>query len=223
MKNNWSSVAAQTISVIWHPLFFYFFMVLLLTWMAPDLFVEFGREDFVKFLILNGVYTVLFPALGIFLLYKLNFIESLEMEDSQERIGPFIVTAVFYSWTFINLRNTAFLPDIILLSLLGVLISLYLGFFINLFDKISIHAMAVGGMLAFSWLLLGHDLVESPVLSLGFTYLQFHAGFVFILSVLLVGLVCWARLQLKKHSMQQVAAGLMMGVFGFFVAAQFYP
>lgn len=223
MKNKPASVAAQSISVLFHPLFFYFLMVLLLTGMAPDLFVEFGREDFVKFLLLNGVYTVLFPALGIFLLYKLNFIKSLEMEDSQERIGPFIVTAIFYSWTFINLRNTPFLPDILLLSLLGVLIGLYLGFFINLFDKISIHAMAVGGMLAFSWLLMGYELIESPVLSLGFIYVQLHAGFVFISSVLLVGLVCWARLQLKKHSMRQVAAGLMIGFFGFFIAAQLYP
>lgn len=222
MKKNWQSVAAQALSVLCHPLFFFFLMVLLMTWMAPELFVEFGRQEFTKFLILNGLYTVLFPALAIFLLYKLNFISSLEMEDSSERIGPFIVTAVFYSWTFINLRNTAFIPDLLLLSLLGVLIGLYLGFFINLFDKISIHAMAVGGFLAFSWLLLGNELVESPVLGLGFIYLQFHGGLVFFLSVVLAGLVCWARLQLNKHSAQQVAAGLMIGIFGFFVAAQFY-
>ena len=222
MKKNWPSLAAQIVSLLFHPLFFYFIMVVLLTWMAPELFIEFNQKDFIKFLILNGVYTILFPALGIFLLYKLNFIKSLEMEDPEERIGPFIVTAVFYSWTFINLRNTAFIPDILLLSLLAVLIGLYLGFFINLFDKISIHAMAVGGMFAFSWLLLGSELIESPVLSLGGLYAQLHSGLVFIFSTLLAGLVCWSRLYLGKHNMQQVASGFMMGIFGFFVAAQFY-
>ena len=222
MSSNLSSGVAQALSIVFHPLFFYFFMVLTLSWMAPDMFIEFERKDYTKFWILNGVYTVIFPGLSIFLLYKLTFIKSLQMDDSQDRIGPFIVSAIFYSWTFINLRNTAFIPDTLLLALLGVLIGLYLGFFINLFDKISIHAMAVGGMLSFCWLLLGNDLVESPILSIADIYFRFHAGWVFLVAVSLAGIVCWARLHLKKHSLQQVASGLMMGVFGFFVSAQFY-
>ena len=68
------------------------------------------------------------------------------MKDSKERIIPLMISMIFYFWTYWVFKN---LDSVFILRvmLLGNFWGIILLFLINIFLKISMHAMAIGGML----------------------------------------------------------------------------
>lgn len=221
-KRNIVYYLAQFISLIIHPLFLYFFMLLTVMTFLPFLFYNMDTQAQNKMLILNAIYTILFPSVAIFLLYKLELIGSVQMDNSKDRIGPYIASAIFYSWTYINLRNSPLMPEIMTTALLGVLIGLYLGFFINNFDKISVHGMGTGGLLAFTWLLnLEYGSERLFQLNVGGLMYGIYPSALFVFAIISFALVAWARMYLKKHNLRQVLTGNLLGIFGFYMAQVF--
>jgi hypothetical protein len=210
---------AQAISVICHPLLMVTYMLLLLLLVNPYLFgVNNVAES--KVLIARVFASSFFlPAIAIFLMQRLGMIQSLEMHDKQERIGPFIATGIFYIWVFLSVKNDNNMPTAFLIAVLGATIGLFACFLINLFFKISLHATGIGGfigMVLITMWLYSFGMIPMNVPFLGASNVSINL--VLIISIVLAGLVGSARLLLGAHHPRELYAGFALGLFAQYVA-----
>lgn len=159
--------------------------------------------------------SVLLPLVGILMLRFLGFIETMEMKNKTERIGPFIIIAVCYIWLYLNIRSNNAVPLAYNMFVLGSIISLFLAFFINNFDKISLHAVGMAGFVMGFFIVSG--LFGQSFIQLGFgnfgTF-RLHLVLVGSLLILFTGLVCSARYFLSAHNMREITGGLIIGILG---------
>ena len=190
------SIIAKIISYLFHPLIIATWAVALLIWTNPVLFL--GSSPKMAFLLVF-INTFCFPAIAILLMKQLGFIESFEMPDNKQRIIPLVAAIIFYVWAYMAVRKQAF-PYTYTLFMLGTVISLLISFVVNVFQKLSLHMVGVSGFMMFMMLLI--------------MYSQTDASYLFIGSVLLVGLVATARLYLGAHSFREVNTGFLVGIFG---------
>ena len=158
---------------------------------------------------------VVLPIVSILMMRFLGFLSTLEMKDSKERIGPFIVVSVCYIWLFLNIRQNNVVPEAFSIFVLGAIISIFLAFFINLFEKTSLHALAMAGfvmgLIIFSNQYgQGHIYIESGLLG-NFTI---NNIFLIAFSIFLLGLIATARIYLKSHSLREVLGGALIGLVG---------
>lgn len=216
MNNPPLRFAAHVVSVVCHPLFLLMYALLLLAWANPYMFGE-GSFEKVMTDINNQVmfmkifiFTVAFPLFAILIMRGLNLIESFEMKDQKERIGPFIVTGLMYIWVFYNLKQQS-VPAALKTFALGATIGLFSAFIINLFSKISIHTVGMGGFLGM------------VVIIMNKSYSEFYGDLraVFLLTILLCGLVGTARLILRAHQPNDVYGGYFVGLASQLVAIRF--
>lgn len=203
---------AQVFSYLFHPLFIVTYVLLLLMWVRP---YDFGSSSFSGAVALNDVMlirvffsTALLPGLAVIMMKFLGLIETLQMRDKQERIGPYIATGVFYLWIFINIRINPAFPLYFKVFMLGSTIGLFLAFFINLFSKISIHAVAMGGLLGLVFLGL---------------FIADFSNFFFLaqLLILVIGIVGTARLILNAHEPTDIYGGYLIGFLAQLIALYF--
>lgn len=213
----WLRLVAQIISVVFHPLFIFAYMYLLLAWVNPAIF---GKPNLGLILASKSVHLELFlrtlmtmiglPLLAIALMRGLNMISDITIPDRQERIGPYIVVGLSYIVSFVQINNIPMVPVQVKIFVLGATIALFTAFIINLFSKISIHAVGMGGMIA---------MVMMSVLSVPYNYeSNLH---VLPIAVLVAGLVGTARRILGAHEAGDIYGGYFIGFFAQFVALQF--
>lgn len=215
---------AQVISVIFHPLLILTYMLVLLLLVNPYLFgVNSIGEKTSKVLILQIFLSTFFiPAFSVVILYFLGMIKSMEMEDRQERIGPYIITGILYLWTFRNFLDNSTIPTAYTTFVLGATIGLFVAFFINIFSKISAHAVGMGG-------LLGMVVITMLLFSYGtftinsslFGTWQLNMNIVLLISILISGLVGTARLIMEAHEPQDIYGGFLVGFATQFIALRF--
>lgn len=199
---------ARTISYLGHPLLVLTYVLLLMLIINPFAFGahRMGDQRTVVLLLYVVSTTFLIPGLGVSLLKPLGLVKSLEMRDKQERIGPYIITGIFYLWMFKNFMSGA-VPLLFAKFVLGATIGLFFAFFANIFFKISAHATGMGGfvamvlLLAFEW--SGASLDAGPFL------LSLNVLLAFV--ILLAGLVGAARLSLGAHSQAELWQGYAAG------------
>ncbi len=214
-------IAAQIISIIAHPLLMLTYMLLLLLLVNPYLFGVNSIGDLEsKKLILSVFFTsFLLPAIAIFLMRKLDLISSIEMRDKKDRIGPFIVTVIFYMWVFQNVLKNNDMPTAFLIAVLGTTIGLCLSFFINLFFKISLHATGIGGyigmVLIIMWL-YSYGTFDMWLPFVGSCSVSINL--VLIASLFIAGLIGTARLGLGAHTSKELYAGFALGIICQYVA-----
>jgi membrane-associated phospholipid phosphatase len=155
--------------------------------------------------------TFLLPGVGVALMKMLGLIKSFEMEDAKDRIGPYIVTGIFYLWLFKNLWSGGGAPWLYVVFTLGAALGLFLAFFINNFTKISAHATGVAGfatlalLAAFEW---SGTYITLPLFG---GSLQVSLWAVAVLCIVFAGLVGTARLALGAHTQLDVWRGYMAG------------
>ncbi len=192
---------ARILSFLGHPLLILTYMLLLLLAINPYAFSARNITDHRAMLLLISVFTTTFllPGFGIALLKPLGFIRSLEMESNYERIGPYIITGVFYLWLFKNLFSGTQIPSLYAVCVLGATVGLFFAFFLNIFTKVSAHATGMGSLVAMvllttvEWHGLGLAL---PMLG---GSLQLSLTVLLGCTVLFAGLIGTARLALKTH------------------------
>jgi hypothetical protein len=204
---------AKIISFVGHPLWVLSYILLFLLLLNPFAFGIRDISDSRAMILLVSVFmtSFLIPGFGVALMKPLGLISSLEMRDKQERIGPYIVSGVFYLWLFKNLLSGGIVPVLYTKFVLGATIGLFLAFFINIFTKISAHAVGMGGFVAmllvtqFSW--------RSAMLALpiGQSALVLSPVVVVMLGCLLAGLVGTARLALDAHTPADLYRGYAAG------------
>lgn len=132
--------------------------------------------------------------LSVFLLRKV--IKSLEMTQTQERVIPFMVTAVFYFFSYYTLHKLS-APGFISAYILGASVIVLLIAVISIWWKISAHMAGIGGM-------VGMILALSDVYSV-------YNPFFFMEAIVIAGFIGSARLYLKAHDLKQTALGFVMG------------
>jgi len=213
---------AKVVSTLFHPLLMLTYMLILLLLVNPYSFGvnQIGEQSSLIWLIFLS--TFMMPAFSVLMMKFLGMVESLELKSNQERIGPYIITGVFYLWIFINFKNNTRIPLAYTSFVLGSTIALFIAFFINIFSKISAHAVGMGGltgMIAITMLLFNYDsfTVEVPLLGI----LQLSMNCVFMAVIVLAGSVGTARLLLKAHEPKDLYGGFLVGFSAQFIALQF--
>ncbi|MBK7008600.1 MAG: hypothetical protein IPH94_02505 [Saprospiraceae bacterium] len=216
-------LAASFFSYLFHPLFLAAYFLLLVYWVNP-VFLDFSDRHS-SFLIIFSLLTstILFPGVAIFLMKGLKLIDSIQMRDKKERVGPLIVTGLFYIWVFLNLKNNSLVPEYMSFFMLGASIALFFGFFFTLFLKVSLHTIGMGALTTAFFLMKNRYAFEDVVLPWGNSHsLIIDTNLVFILLLLISGWVATCRLWLKAHTLKQIYAGFLMGVVAMTIAYFIY-
>jgi hypothetical protein len=213
------STLARLISYLFHPLFILTYLLLLLLWLNPYLFGANSIDSPIgKELILRIFLSSCFiPGVAVLMLRFTGLLKSLEMPDKQDRTGPLIITGMFYVWLFRNFLDNTQIPALLSSFTLGATLGLFLAFFINIFSKISLHTVGIGGVLGAVALLWGAypdylSRAEHPLL---------HTEFLFPTLLLLAGAVGSARLYLGAHRPADLWGGYLVGFAAQLVAARF--
>ena len=211
---------ARIISILFHPLLIVTYMLVLLLLINPYLFgVSRVGDQANKLLILQVFLSTFFiPAFAVAMLRFMGMIESMEMKTRQERIGPYIITGIFYLWMFRNFLDNSQIPTAFTSFMLGATIGLFLAFFINIFTKISAHAVGMGGLLGMvviTLLLFSYDTFS---MNLPFGVFEVSMSAVLAIAVLLAGLVGTARLLLQAHEPMDLYGGYLVGFSAQFIA-----
>ena len=214
---------AQVISFIFHPLLIVTYMLVLLLLVNPYLFGVSSIGDRASKLLILQVFlsTFFIPVVAVAMLLFTGMIQSFEMKSRQERIGPYIITGIFYLWMFRNFLDNPSIPTAFTCFLLGATIGLFFAFFVNIFSRISAHAVGVGGLLGMvviTMLLFSYD--TFTILSPRGT-LEVGMSTILLLAILIAGLVGTARLALQAHEPMDLYGGYLVGFASQFMALRF--
>jgi hypothetical protein len=143
------------------------------------------------------VITAFFPAITVFLLWRLQFAESIYLRTQKERIIPFVASIIYFFWAFWVSRNLPGTPPAMTFFFLGVFLSTSAALMANNYFKISLHGLGVGGAVAFM-ILLG--MVTSEPM-----------GKIISLTTIITGMVATSRLIVSDHHPMEVYWGLIVG------------
>lgn len=202
-------IAANVISVIFHPLLLTTYMVLLLGTFFPALLMIAPQYLRVMIAFIFG-FTFVLPVVNLIMFRVFGTISSYTLENRAERIVPFIAIALIYLVTaflfFFKLRFSSNFNYLLLIIALLVVATVVLNFFL----KVSVHALAAWGGIGI--LLPLNKAVEQPDL------LWPTAG-----AILAAGFVMAARLYLNAHTPREILVGSITGFsIGFFGVLYFF-
>lgn len=211
---------AHFFSIVGHPLLMLTYSLLLLLALNPYAFSVRSLTDKPAMLLLISVFTTSFvlPGFGVALLKPLGLVKSLALADKQERIGPYILSGVFYLWLYKNLASGGQAPALYTTFVLGATIGLFFAFFVNIFTKISAHAVGMGGLIAMLLMtgsVWGDTVFNIPMFG---GAVQLSLNVVIALAVILAGLVGTARLALGAHTPADLYRGYAAGFVAMLLA-----
>ncbi|MEM6380185.1 MAG: hypothetical protein AAF705_18470, partial [Bacteroidota bacterium] len=213
---------AQFISIVLHPLLMMTYMLVLLMLINPYLFGVHKVSSNVPFILYIFFSTFLLPAFAAFLMKQLDFIKSIHMEDKMERIGPYIITGTIYLWMFRSFLDNPQIPSAYTMFILGSTIGLFIAFFINIFSKISAHAVGMGGLLGMVVISLYQFSYGDFIVNLSsLGVYKWTMNGVLMTTIVLAGLVGTSRLLLNAHEPKDLYGGYLVGFAAQFVALWF--
>ena len=217
-------VFAKMISVVAHPIFITGYVLLFLIYNNPYIFGFYGEKARGLIIISALSVSILFPVIAILLMRATGLISSLEMKDKRERIGPLIATGIFYMWLYINIRTNSQVPEAFSFFMLGATISVFMALIFNIFSKISLHTIGMGGLLAGMLIIItkwsyGWTDIEVPWLGFG---CMFSDRFILICCILLAGITGTSRLYLGAHRNDEIYGGYLVGIFAQMAGFIFY-
>jgi hypothetical protein len=188
--------AAKIISFAFHPLLIATYLVIVLGKFFPAMLMI-GPDH--VWLIASFVFgfTFVIPAVNLLLFRYLGSIQSLTLESRRERILPFIFISMMYALVaFLFYTKLPFSANfnklMILVAALVVMATL-----ITFFYKVSVHSLAMGGLVG----------ILFPLLKFAPALLWPTA-----LAVAVTGLVISARLLLGAHTPRETLAGSIAGI-----------
>lgn len=199
--------AARLISLLFHPL--WVMTAALLIFLAADPYA-FGTDRVVErmpLLLATAGTTILIPGIAVVMMRFLGLVDDLEVRDRMQRVGPYLVAGIFYTWMTRNFLGNPDVPPLFGAVSLGCTLAIFLGFAVNVVFKVSLHTAGAAGMTAILLLLWMH--VPDASISVG----PFRVGLatLLFLSVPVAGLVGSARLALGVHRPAEVGWGYVLG------------
>lgn len=206
------------LSLIGHPLFMLMYLLMLYLKVNPYLFPYNSEKDMTMITLVILFTSVIIPIISILLMLGVGFIDSIQMHKKTDRVGPLMVTGIFYIWLYLNIRTHSAVPIPYATFLLGTLFSMAMAFFINNFSKISLHAVGLGGLLIGVLYLLIYYGETYLIFVIGSTAYSIHYLILMLVLLVLMGMVLSARLYLGAHINKDIYGGFVVGVLGQFLA-----
>ncbi|HLZ89687.1 MAG TPA: hypothetical protein VKQ52_20680 [Puia sp.] len=197
---------AQFFSIVFHPLFISAYVMAFIIFVHPYAFAGFEHRQKVMRLLTVVLCNTALPLFAVFLLWRLQLIKSPMLRNEKERIGPYLIAMIFYFWTAYVFKRLPDTPPLAVHFLGGAFLAVCAAWVCNIYFKISMHAIAMGGATMFFCLFGLTD--------------EFGSGLYIAAALLLTGLVCTSRLLLSAHSSFEVWAGIFIGLFTQFAAWQ---
>jgi hypothetical protein len=199
---------AHFFSYVFHPLFIPFYAICFLIFFHPSYFAGFSQYEKYRLLFTVILNTIFFPAFAVLLMKGLGFIKSIFLRTPQDRIGPYLSSMIFYFWTAWVFFKTDMQLALILPSFMtGVFLTTVAGLLSNIYFKISMHAMGMGGLLGLFLIIMLYNtmLMTWPL----------------CIALLITGLVCTSRLIVSNHTPKEIYWGLFIGLLCQLAAAVF--
>lgn len=199
---------AHLFSYIFHPLFIPVYVTWFLAFVHPSYFAGYGTGQKYLLLVRIIINMVFFPLVTVLLLKGVGFIGSVFLKTQKDRIIPYIACGIFFFWVYLVFRNQPDIPSILTSFVFAVFISSSAALMANIYFKISMHAIGVGGIIGlFIVIMLQNNMLMTVPLSVAF---------------LITGLVCTSRMIVSDHSPKEIYTGLLMGIACQLVAAMIY-
>jgi len=189
---------AHFISILFHPLLISAYVMAFLIYIHPAAFEGVDNHTANLRMLSVLLFTLFFPALSLFLAWRLKLVKSLTLDSRNDRLVGFIVTMFFYFWTSYVFRNLPDTPPVAAHFVLGTFLAVCAAWMCTIFYKVSLHAVAMGGLVSFSILFGRVD--------------PFTSGLYVAIPVLIAGLVCSSRLILGAHNRFEMVSGFIVGV-----------
>jgi len=198
-------IAAKFISFILHPLLICVYMAFYVIYINPYYFQYSTPLNKFFQLVTVANNNFVFPVLVVLLLKGLGFNESIYLRTQKERIVPYMACIIFFFWTWYVFYNNIEIPQVLKDAMQGVFYAAIAGSIANIYIKISMHAMGMGGLLGMIVVILfdGHLYHLWPLVA----------------SVLLTGIVISARMVASDHKNGDLLIGLITGFVAQMVAA----
>ena len=187
---------SRFISIVLHPIFMPLLVFYLTLKSIPS--IGFAISQYLGFI--YGIMiccTILFPLLTLFFLIKKGRASSLEMSNHKERSLPLFITVIWMLLGLYMLNNILFYAPILKAEIIGAILIILFAAIISKFWKISLHLLAIGGVVG---IFIALQLIEGGFLCLLFIFL------------LLSGILGVARIAQKAHNHTQIYAGFLLGV-----------
>lgn len=190
---------AYLFSYVFHPLFIPVYVAAYLVFLHPYYFngLDSRGKIFILLRVINNM--VFFPAVTVFLLKGIGFINSIFLKTQRERIIPYIASGIFFFWMYLVCRNQEEIAPILTSFVFSVFLSSSAALIANIYFKISMHAIGVGGLLGLVLIMLATN-PSTPV------------TVPFVCSLLITGIVCTARMIVGDHTQKDIYAGVACGL-----------
>jgi hypothetical protein len=191
-------------SIVFHPVLLPTLFFVFAAAMAPDILAPFSNSSLqLRFILLIFITTCIIPVVMLcahLLLSKKKISgQLLYLQNTKDRVYPFLHTGLFYSGIvylfYAKLNLNVFICSFMSMIALGVLLSAG----ISCFYKISAHTLALSALTGYIFLL--HFFLPDVNLLISDCVL-----------VLIAGLTASSRLFLNAHTLGQVFAGCLVGL-----------
>jgi membrane-associated phospholipid phosphatase len=176
---------ARSLSTIFNPFLTAFALFAILAGIGAK-----DTLDFWRLLFVSTFFVSIGPMLYVFWLYATDRISDLDMSVRSQREMVFSAFVIFDALGAVALW-LVHAPRLMIAAMLGYLASTLIVQYITRYWKISTHALGITAPLAALTLLYGRQPLPFMVL---------------------IPMVCWARVYLKAHSVMQVIAGAALAV-----------
>ncbi len=188
---------AKVFSILFLPLFMPFFGFAILLYSSNPFSLVLNPSS--KLILLGVCFTIccLFPVLNILFMKRLKLINSIQLENKEERTLPYISTILFYIGFAYLLYGNERLPFIFVSFILSGAFTIAITMVVNKYWKISAHMTGIGGLLG-------------SIIALS---IAMHFNFIWwiCLIIFIAGLTGFARLKLQAHTNSQVYIGFLLG------------
>ncbi len=189
---------AHLFSYVFHPLFIPLYVTWFLAFVHPNYFSGWGQPQKIFLIFRVALNMVFFPLITVLLLKGLGFINSFFLTSQRDRIIPYIASGIFFFWAYQVFKNQNEIPLLLTSFTFAVFLSSSAALMANIYFKISMHAIGMGGVLGFFFIILQQNTMLMTVpLSI---------------ALLLTGIVCTSRLIVSDHEPKEIYMGLAMGI-----------
>ena len=196
---------ARLISVIFHPLLVGVYMAFYLIYINPFYYAYVPRINAFRNLLTVANNNVVFPVLVVLLMRGLGFSKSIYLKTTRERIVPYMASIIFFFWTWNTFYHLDGIPQVMRDMTQGIFYASVIGMIANIYFKISMHAMGVGGLIGLMVVVLLDG--------------QMYTVLPMATSLLIGGLVMSSRLITGDHERGDILAGFLVGLMSQLIAS----
>ncbi len=188
---------ASILSYIFHPIFVPLYAIAFLVYVHPSYFTGFSAKRKLFTVLISAYNLIFYPLLSIVLLKAVGFIDSVFLRTRRDRIIPYMACGIFFFWAYTVFKKQEVYPSIMASFILGIFLAASAGLIANIYFKISMHAIGMGGWLGLFWVVAQSNtmLMTWPI----------------ALVLLCTGIVCTARLIITDHTEKDIYSGLIIG------------